>query len=304
MLRPRRVWSLSCSLVLACGGGGSGDDAESTGTASTTESTGDGDPTTGDGDGDPTTGDGDGDPTTGDGDGDPGDGDPMPDPCGACSEYQVCDQDMCITPKMVVYLNFDAEGDFVYDVNSPTHAPSNSQNIHAALSGMLPGYGQGPKRAEITDRIMDDYAPFAPTADRPSPNGMLIVTERPDVDDYSMIVFTPTAPYPTLGIGSLDCENMNLNNIYFAFITADDQYSAQVQGNIGSSGLGISMGLQRVTEPGEVMYQFATDEYDGTFTDGCYALAGTNPCQGFHENWCQLDHQNSYKELRYHLNLD
>ena len=70
MLRPRRVWSLSCSLVLACGGGGSGDDAESTGTASTTESTGDGDPTTGDGDGDPTTGDG--DPTTGDGDGDPG----------------------------------------------------------------------------------------------------------------------------------------------------------------------------------------------------------------------------------------
>ena len=75
---------LGCSMTLACGDDGPGQE-----TSSETSGDGDGDP--GDGDGDPGDGDGDGDgdPGDGDGDGDPGDGDGDP---SACQLADIIDQ--------------------------------------------------------------------------------------------------------------------------------------------------------------------------------------------------------------------
>ena len=295
-------------------GDGDGDGSTGDGDGSTGDgdgSTGDGDGSTGDGDGDGSTGDGDGDGSSGDGDGDgsSGDGDGDGDPCSQCNELQYCDVNECVDPAVVVYLNFDAEGTFNYTVGASDGAATNTHGAHADLSGTLNGYGTGFKRTETINRIREDFMSFLPDASIAGANGLLLVEERPVSGEYEMVVATPDIPTEWVGTGmlgigdSVDCGNAAHNNIYFAFMSVDDQYSAQIHGNVFSSAVGRVLGLERVSTAGSVMYWQAVDDTDAVFNDACEPVQITPAwCGSFHENFCQIDHQNSVSELRAHVN--
>ena len=226
-------------------------------------------------------------------------------PCDACTSSQVCDQDVCVDPAVLVYLNFDAEGTFSYTPDA-VDASNNEQASDESLVGKLSGYGSGPARSVVTSIVLDDFASFAPTADRPSPNGIHLVLQRPvDRTDYHMVVVTRNAPIPgQIGLGSpTNCGNAEKNEIFFAFVAEDDGRPNAFQGNLISAAIGNLVGLARVDDATDLMASSFALDADLSVRDTCLDLVGTDLCSEFNAMFCPDGQQNTAAVLRSHANL-
>jgi hypothetical protein len=257
---------------------------------------GDGDEPTGDGDGDEPTGDGDGDEPTGDGDGDgdepTGDGDGGP--CDSCGPLQLCHDQACVPAAQIIYLNFDAEGDFTYDGNQPADARSNRQSVSADLiGGALPGFnGDSFERQQIVNRVRTDYAELR----------VIITDERPPEGAYSMIVFTehPNGHPNVVAIPSTDCGDQNPNDVAFVFFNLAS-LNHQQRANFVSASAARFAGLESLVPDDsskfDIMYPFIND-LDPSFTDECLPLPDTFSCDFNHNLHCQgKGMQNSWSEI-------
>jgi hypothetical protein len=143
-------------------------------------------------------GDGDGEPT-GDGDGDP---------CDACDPLQLCHDQACVPAAQIIYLNFDAEGDFSYSADQPADARINRHDISTGFVGALPSFnGDAFERQQILDRVRADFAELR----------VIVTDERPPDGQYSMIVFTehPSGSPNVVAMPRTDCGDQNANDVAF-----------------------------------------------------------------------------------------
>jgi len=127
---------------------------------------------------------------------------------------------------LVLYLNFSGavlEGGFLDDAPSGRRAAPSP----AAVPGFLERYtidAEAPDRAAVIDavtaRVRDTLAPF----------DVQVVSRRPPLEDFSMVVVggtlddagDPRGPCGAAGIGTLDCDETNSRNV--GFVAADCPY--------------------------------------------------------------------------------
>ncbi len=224
------------------------------------------------------------------------------DPCDACTPEQVCDQEICVDPAVLVFVNLDVDGRFSYDAVE-VDADRNLQASDPSLVGLLVGYGSGPRRDSLLEAVRADFAPFAPSSDGPSPNGIHLVTARPELrDDYHMVVVTRNPPVPgQIGLGSPpNCGNAEDDEIFFAFLSENDRQSTQFQANVVSGAVGRLLGLGPVRDPSDLMAANFPLDLDLTALDTCLDVAGTDFCGAFNADFCPDGQQNTAAVLRFH----
>jgi len=225
-----------------------------------------------------------------------------PDPCDACDAEQVCDGVACVDPAVLVYVNFEAEGDFSYDPDTPD-ASVDQQASDPSLVGALVGYGDPARSAVVFDLVRQDLTDLAPTAAVDGPNGIHLVTERPEVrTDYHMVVLTPSAPIDgQIGLGSpLNCANESKQGIYFNFLVGADDRSDQFHANLIGQAIGRLVGLSVVSDDTDLLSTNFGFDTDLQVRDVCLPLAGTDPCPDFNAAFCPPGEQNTAAALRFH----
>jgi hypothetical protein len=156
-------------------------------------------------------------------------------------------------------------------------------------------YGDAGDEAMLLGLVQADFAAF----------DVLVTDERPPAGDYTMVVVSPTNPIGQglLGLSSgNDCGNENPNNISFAFFGTGSESGLQLQANIVSGQVGLSVGLERTIDrsQSDLMHQFV-DETDREFVDLCIELRDPPAplCLAEHEAICGAGsaRQNAFQEL-------
>lgn len=190
----------------------------------------------------------------------------------------------------VVYLNFDAEGEMVYDPGNRADATENRHDIDRNLSGMLEGYGRGSARADVLDMVQRDFTDY----------GVRVTDVRPESVDYSMVVFTPNPGLdPTaVGAGAPDCNNAVPNSVSFVYLTSTDATTPQYQANLVSRTIAMSIGLELVVDEWDLMSE-ALGSDDRWFYNSCREIAADPPaCPTQHESFCDDGtEQDAHREL-------
>lgn len=248
----------------ACGGDGGGDGTSTlSGTTFTTTTTGAETGSTGDGDGDSTSttsGDGDGDSTTTSGDGD--------------GDFSA-----------VLFLNFDG-------VTLGGDGDSSVDDVSQIYPGetLLPFDTAGTDaHLFVAQAVADDLSAYS----------VQVVIERPTSGDYTMLVVSPTNPAGgnTSGIGPSDCNNVNPNNVGFAFLAADDSNSPEQRAATILLIWGFTLGLEQVVISSDIMAEMRATP-NPSFQDMCIDLAATpGSCAAQHAMQCDAGLQNSHAEL-------
>lgn len=176
-----------------------------------------------------------------------------------CNGWEICEAGTCNTPAHVVYLNFEAEGNYFYVPDLPPNAPGNRHNYQPIGSGvLLQDYGTGPKRDQVVEAVRELLHPYrvAITTERPPATGisygMVVMTERP----------FPELPGPgpdeanSIGRGSVDCEDLVSNDVSFFFLGEDDPYSADLHARFLTGAILRDTGLASVTDTGHVLHPY------------------------------------------------
>lgn len=193
-----------------------------------------------------------------------------------------------VEPSAVLFVNFD--GPMMQ--YGPEDDSSQNQTQFSMYAVDYAAYGSQSMQDAIMARVRQHFAPF----------NVLVTAQRPPMGDYTMVVVSPTNPTPgggTLGISSLDCGNMNPRNNSFAFLSPGD-HSIDVQANVISSGVGLTFGLERLSDDtaGDLMEPYAVDE-TRDFVDACLDLRTDimPTCTVRHSMFCSDGKQNSHAEL-------
>jgi len=163
-------------------------------------------------------------------------------------------------------------------------APSNTTQISQCV-GSFAAYGGGSKQDAAFQAVQAHYEPF----DLP------LVNTRPGGNDYCMVMTGPTNPFGggVLGISPLDCGDQNPKSISFSFVSANDPYSASLQGTVIAHEVAHAFGLDHVNDPGDVMNP-SVSEQTMVFKDQCISTAqGSCPSHP----GCSQGQQNDYAEL-------
>jgi len=205
-----------------------------------------------------------------------------------CGEYEVCFVYFC-REAQVVYLNFDAEGDFSYDTAVREDATENVHGIDPALVGALPGYGSGTQRADVLAAVQNAFNQY----------GVVVTDVRPTEIDYAMIVFTenPGTDPQALGAGQVDCNNAVGNSIYFVYLTEEDPFTADYHANLVTRSIAMGIGLELVTDENDVMSSEVSST-ESWFSNECTAIDGTAQCSAQHAQFCDTgDEQLAHMEL-------
>ena len=185
-------------------------------------------------------------------------------------------------PASILFVNFDGVTlEFGLD-----DATTNTSEIASRFDGVpLAPFGEGPKRAEVMERLAEIWAPF----------NVELTEFRPVTGEYGMIVVTPSNPFgeTTLGVASQDCGNENPNSVGFTFSSANDQISADVVALAISHSAGRGYGLESV-EGEDLMAGMPIPGI--MFTEPCLPLS-VQPLCPQHEKFCPQGQQSSAIEL-------
>ena len=175
-----------------------------------------------------------------------------------CEGWEICEASSCNEPAHVVYLNFEAEGNYFYVPDLQPSAPGNQHNYQPIGSGILSeDYGSGPKRAQVVEAVRGHLAPYrvAITEERPPDGvdfGMIVMTERP---------FEPQpGPGPdvsnSIGRGSIDCEDLNPRDVSFFFLNEGDSHSAEQHARFLTGAILRDTGLASVADTEHVLHPY------------------------------------------------
>ena len=193
-----------------------------------------------------------------------------------------------VTYSHTVYLNFEGVSLSLAAVDD---APNDQVSLDELATDFLP-YGDSPQPDGILDLVREDFAPF----------DVEITLERPDAGPYTMVVISPTSPFPAQILSivtQVDCSNNNDNNLAFAFFDADSGFTNQEQANVISSAIGHTYGLDNgAAGNGDLMENLLASD-DRQFEDECLDLAvPPGVCATEHVAECgPTDQQNTHQEL-------
>ncbi|MBV1861827.1 MAG: hypothetical protein KUG77_25630 [Nannocystaceae bacterium] len=175
-----------------------------------------------------------------------------------CEGWEICESSSCDEPAHVVYLNFEAEGNYFYVPDLQSDATMNRHNYQPIGSGiLLEDYGTGPKRLQVVDAVRAHLAPYrvAVTDQRPPSGvdfGMIIMTERPFEKQ--------PGPGPdegsSIGRGGIDCEDLNPRDISFFFLSEADAHSAELHARFLTGAILRDTGLASVADTGHVLHPY------------------------------------------------
>lgn len=193
-----------------------------------------------------------------------------------------------VRPSFVVFLNFEGP---VLSSGLQDDARIDQTAVEVLAQEFQP-YGDAGDEADLLELVREDFLPF----------NVLVTSERPDEGEYTMVVVSPSSPFPS-GVltysSGIDCNNANPNNVLAAFFGTSTNLPPTSQANLISSVVGLSVGLERTTNEaaGDVMYQFVQGA-DAGFVDACLDLRETVPteCPVQHGLYCESG-QNAVAEL-------
>jgi hypothetical protein len=181
---------------------------------------------------------------------------------------------------MVIFVNFDGAVLTLAEVDDATL----DQSVLDVGMPLAP-YGVGPKRDEVMAFMAEYWAPF----------DVGVTSTRPATGDYTMIVVTPTNPFPSAGgIAPLDCDNANLRTVGLVFGSIDDAMGAVDVAAIITHVVADGMGLEH-TEGGGFTHPFSFEDYN--FVDACVPIFGEPFCVAQHAPFCPPGQQNAFAEL-------
>jgi MYXO-CTERM domain-containing protein len=111
-----------------------------------------------------------------------------------------------------------------------------------------------------------------------------------------MAMVGPSNPFGqgVLGISPMDCGDWNPDSISFAFLSANDSYSASLHGIVIAHELAHALGLDHVNDPDDLMNPSVSPNSNPAFKDECIALV--DAACGPHPD-CDSGSQNDYAEL-------
>jgi hypothetical protein len=202
-----------------------------------------------------------------------------------------------VPARRIIYVNFDG-GTFTYN-SSGSNPANNVQAVGASVPGTLLPYGLGDE-AQLLTELRADLAPFAPRASVATPNGILVVDQRPPAGAYHMIVVTGTDIGPNaVGQGEDNCGAAKDTTIYFAYLNQGQALTGVHRANVLGAGAGALMGLERVGDSTDLMWSFVAST-NVTFTDACLLEDTTQfgfACTSSHLAYCPADQQNAVAEL-------
>jgi hypothetical protein len=194
-------------------------------------------------------------------------------------------------PSHTVFLNFEGP---TLAAGGVDDARTDQTSVDELDIDFQP-YGDAGDQAMLLALVQTDFAAF----------DVLVTDERPAAGDYTMVVVSPTNPIGSglLGISSgIDCGNANPNNISFAFFGTGSGRDLQLQANVISGQIGLTVGLERTIDMSQpdLMHQFV-DETDREFLDLCIELRDppVPVCLAEHEAICGAGsgRQNAFQEL-------
>jgi len=182
----------------------------------------------------------------------------------------------------MMFINFDG-GQMTSGMD---HAPSNTTQISECV-GSFAAYGGGSKRDATFQAVLAHYEPF----------DLVITDTRPGGDSYAMGMVGPSNPFEggVLGISMMDCGDQNPNSVSFSFLSANDMYSASVQGTVIAHEIAHGFGLEHVNDPDDVMNPSVSVNGNPVFKNECIAIV-QGMCGGGHAG-CNSGQQNDHADL-------
>jgi hypothetical protein len=187
-------------------------------------------------------------------------------------------------------LNFDAEGGFVFDSDSPSDAEIDRHACEFVGSGALDqGYGSGPKREEVLAGVKTFLAPYR----------VAVTEERPTESvDYSMVVFTPgpNANVITCNGGGLDCDDLNPRDVWFFHLNEGDAFDVEVHTRFLTAAIVQQTGLAATEDNTDIMYPFL-GEGPGLIQDACVEIRTSSSYCGVDAGCGDIFEQNAHQWL-------
>ncbi|MCR9166466.1 MAG: hypothetical protein ACE37F_36665 [Nannocystaceae bacterium] len=129
-----------------------------------------------------------------------------------------------------------------------------------------------------------------------------VTDTRPEAAPYTMVMVTPTNPFPAASIAAADCGDARDADIAFVFTDEDADATARSLANFISSTVGTSVGLDlHDADDGDLMCVSSGCSYppdvDRTFVDACVPLSTLSVCDAEHAVHCPAGEQNAFAEL-------
>lgn len=184
----------------------------------------------------------------------------------------------------VIFVNFDGA-----EMAEGQDDAAADQTQVPGMGGPFAPYGAGDKRAAVMQAVASDWEAY----------DVFVTDTRPETGFYTMNMTGPTNPFGggVLGIAPLDCNDMQPNNVTFAFHGADDMFSAAVTATTIGQEVAHSYGLEHVDAPQDIMNP-SNAGGDASFVDECFVIVGGAMCGAQHAEQCASpQEQNSHREL-------
>lgn len=167
-------------------------------------------------------------------------------------------------------------------------------NVSTICGGSFPPYGEGQKREAMLQATYKDWDRY----------NVRLTTERPESGDFTMAVVS-NVPQEicrpnsrnVFGVAPMDCGD-EVNNIVFAFHSADDEHNVDHQATVISQEIAHSYGLDHTNNRDGIMNP-SPSGMDQAFADTCQPNAGSVFCASQHAQFCDPNEliQNSHAEL-------